>query len=260
MRWLGWFAFGVGYLGMVFMAVATGRGPANIRRRDTRGRAIESGVQFLVLLCRLAGVRRSISDYLQDTRTPDNVLMHIGLVAAIYQVFARIKGLNDSQTIRGLEMITVHDLSESVNPEGDRPKYDRSELSRLLPRRLKQLLSFKPPRGEEGLRNRQTRYRRALPFMKTAVEGMDSSTKRWILDRFRSFYMSSKVEARLARECDRLSDVFLATYYAGKGEQVDQFWDWAMSRANDPDLLAAVQELGPHFRLRGKEEREEEPA
>lgn len=255
MHLLGWLVCGVGYILLSVSAVAQRIPRATNGRAEAREREIASGVQLLVLLSKLTGVMRSISDYLGNS-APDNGLMHIGQVGGIFIVFARIKGLTDRQFVRGLEMILVHDLFESVHPDGDRPKYDRSRLSRILRIRLQQLSKLPFPKGEESMRSRQARYKRYLPFMEQVVSDMDPVMKKWVLDRFRCYYLSDATEARLARECDRLADVFLGTFYAGEGEKVQQFLDWAEHRACDPDFIAALRMLIPYYMPKKERRRE----
>lgn len=246
MRWLGWFACGVGYFLLSMSARAYSPPRVSNGQDRVKKREIEAGVHLLVLLGKLAGVNRSIQDYLENG-PPDNVLMHVSMAQGIFRVFARIKGLSERQIVRGLDFLLVHDLFESVYPGGDRPKYDRSKLSHELEKRLRQLLKLSPPKGEGSKRSREARCRRYLPYMQQIVADLDPETRKWVLDRFRSYYLSESTEARLARECDRLSDVFLAAFYAGEGEKVQQFLDWATSRVRDSDLAVALTALKPYY-------------
>ena len=250
MHFLGWIVCGVGYL-MLSMSARAHPLPRvyNGRNGAGRQRRINSGVHLLVLRARLIGIARSIQqDYARKRGPPDNVLTHIGMMDGIFLVFAGIKDLTSNQIVKGLELIFVHDLIELVMPGGDKPPYDRSTLSRVLETRLKQLGRFAPPTQEEWKRTRERSYRRYLPYIELIVADLeDPESKRWVRDRFRSFYLSETKEARLARECDRLSDAFLAAYYAGQGEEVQQFLAWAVVRVRDPDLAAALEALKPYY-------------
>ncbi len=250
MHFLGWIVCGVGYLILSVSARSYSPPKANNGRNGVkRRRRIDSGVHLLVLRARLIGVARSIQqDYAKKGAPPDNVLTHIGMLDGIFLVFAGIKGLTNNQIVKGLELIYVHDLIELVIPGGDKPKYDRKRLSHELEKRLKQLGRFAPPTEEEWKRTRERSYQRYLPYMEQIVADLeDPEWKKWVRDRFRSYYLSMSREARLARECDRLSDAFLAALYAGEGSKVQQFLDWAKVRVRDPDLAEALEALKPHY-------------